>query len=139
MSRYVFDSHALIAYFREEPGADRVEALVTDPGHERWLSVISLGEVYYIAAKRTDMREDEVLSDVLSMPLALVDASMMLVLEAAQVKAKYPLSYADCFAVAVAQRYDAAIVTGDPEFEQLEANGEVQIEWLPPKPKKRSR
>ena len=137
MSRYVLDSQALIAYFRDEPGADQVDAIINQPRHERWLSVINLGEVYYIAAKRTDMREGEVLSDVLSMPLTIVDADRLLTLEAAQIKARFPLSYADCFVAALAQRFRASVVTGDPEFEPLEADGKVTVEWLPLRPKHR--
>jgi ribonuclease VapC len=136
MSRYVLDSYALLAYFREEPGAEQVEAILTDSQHERWLSVINLGEVYYIAAKRTEMREDEVLSDVLAMDLEFVDGSLALTLDAAQIKTKYALSYAVCFAAALAKRYGAAVVTGDEEFAKLEQAGECVIEWLPSKPKR---
>jgi ribonuclease VapC len=49
------------------------------------------------------------------------------------------MSYADCFAAALAQRLDAAVVTGDPEFEDIERAGELKVEWLPPKPKSRRR
>ena len=38
------------------------------------------------------------------------------ILEAAKIKAKHPISYADCCAVATAMKEDASIVTGDPEF-----------------------
>jgi len=48
--------------------------------------------------------------------------------EAAKIKGRYPLSYADTFAVATALRKDAAIITGDPEFKQVESL--VSIEWL---------
>lgn len=137
MSRYVFDSQALIAYLRNEPGADQVDAILNDPRQERWLSAINLGEIYYVAARRTDMLEDDVLSDVLSMPLTVVDASTLFALDAARIKAQYRLSYADCFAVALAQQVRASVVTGDPEFEPLEQAGKLSVEWLPAKPKHR--
>jgi len=38
------------------------------------------------------------------------------------------MSNADCFAAATAIREKAAIITGDPEFKQLEK--EVEIEWI---------
>jgi ribonuclease VapC len=52
-----------------------------------------------------------------------------LALAAAYLKGLHPISYADCFAAALAQQLDAAVVTGDPDFRQLE--GRVAIEWLP--------
>jgi ribonuclease VapC len=137
-SRYVFDSQALIAYLCNEPGADQVDAILNDRRQERWLSAINLGEIYYVAARRTDMREDEVLSDILSMPLTIVDASTLFALEAARIKAKQRLSYADCFAVALAQRFRASVVTGDPEFEPLEQSGRLSVVWLPRRPKHRA-
>jgi ribonuclease VapC len=50
------------------------------------------------------------------------------VLEAARIKARLPISYADAFAVATAQRERAVIVTGDPEFRKVEHL--VTVKWL---------
>jgi ribonuclease VapC len=50
------------------------------------------------------------------------------ILAAAQIKAQYPISYADAFAVALAQELNAAIVTGDSEFKQVESI--VKLSWL---------
>jgi len=47
---------------------------------------------------------------------------------AAEFKARHTLSYADCFVASTARMYEACVVTGDPEFKQLEE--EVAIEWL---------
>jgi predicted nucleic acid-binding protein len=73
------------------------------------------------------------------LPFRFIEANRDLTMEAAKLKAQYALSYADCFAAVLAQRVDAAVVTGDEEFEQLERAGVVDIEWLPAKPKKASR
>ena len=43
-------------------------------------------------------------------------------LAAAHIKAGHALSYADAFAVAVAQELDAVMLTGDPEFELRQRN-----------------
>ena len=53
---------------------------------------------------------------------------MARVLAAAQIKTQYPISYADAFAVALAQELNATIVTGDPEFKQVESI--VTLFWL---------
>lgn len=44
------------------------------------------------------------------------------------IKAHYRLSYADAFAVALAQKLDAVVVTGDPELKSVEEL--AHIEWL---------
>lgn len=43
-------------------------------------------------------------------------------------KVKGNISFADCFAAAVAENKKATLVTGDPEFKQLE--NELSIAWL---------
>ena len=45
-----------------------------------------------------------------------------------KLKAQHALSFADCFAVATAQRENAVILTGDPEFKNVEKI--VSIDWF---------
>jgi predicted nucleic acid-binding protein len=47
---------------------------------------------------------------------------------AARLKIGYTLSYADAFAVAAGQQWEAIVVTGDPELKALQ--GAVRIEML---------
>lgn len=46
--RYVLDSSALLALFRDEPGAESVEQLIVADDTEVFMSSIALGEVLYI-------------------------------------------------------------------------------------------
>ena len=48
---------------------------------------------------------------------------------AAHLKAHHKLSFADAFAVALAQEKSATVVTGDPEFKQGEPL--IPVLWLP--------
>ncbi len=68
------------------------------------------------------------LADVRRPPITLVGVTEQRVLAAAHVKAKHAVSYADAFAIALAQELNAAIVTGDPEFQSVEKI--VDILWL---------
>ncbi len=68
------------------------------------------------------------------MPIELVDADRELAYVAARFKARGGLSYADCYAVGLAQLRGAAVVTGDPEFHTVD--NEVQVEWLPQRPRR---
>ena len=52
--RYVLDSFALLAYFGNEPGAETVEQLLRQAQDETvtlHLSLVNLGEVYYITQR----------------------------------------------------------------------------------------
>ena len=51
-----------------------------------------------------------------------------LIFQAAEYKAQYPLSYADCFALSSAIEHKAVLVTGDPEFKKVEHL--VKVFWL---------
>ncbi len=67
------------------------------------------------------------------LPVTVVDVDRDLALKAAKIKAKHAISYADCFAIALAQIKNGIVITGDPEFKKAE--GIVHISWLPVKPK----
>jgi PIN domain nuclease of toxin-antitoxin system len=136
--RYILDSYALLAYFRDEEGAEIVYQLLHDGGHTHWLSVVNLGEVYYKLARDqgSDIAE-EFVQHTLALDINLVDADLVLTMDAARIKAEFPMAYADCFAAALARRAQAKVVTGDPEFKQLEDAGVIDIEWLPSKSRRR--
>ena len=129
---YLLDSFALLAYLNDELGGGRVqEVLALAKGRKVRLvmSLINLGEVLYITERNRGLPVAQtVLALVESLPLELLEASRDLILDAAHVKANYTLSYADAFAVAVAIRENAIIMTGDPEFETVEQI--IKIEWL---------
>jgi ribonuclease VapC len=58
-----------------------------------------------------------------------VSDDLQLVQEAAKLKASKKMAYADCFAAALARLRNVEVVTGDPEFKEVE--GEVKVAWLP--------
>ena len=70
-------------------------------------------------------------ADIAQLPISIVPvdaANLDLVRQAAIFKATKKLSYADCFAAALAKQRRAEFVTGDSEFKALES--EVRITWL---------
>ncbi len=128
----VLDSYALIAFFEDEPGADRVYDLLVQAeksGQKLLMSVINLGEVWYsIARGYSEGTAEEKLREIGEMSIEIVDADWNLTRRAASFKANGKLAYADCFAAALASERQAQLVTGDPEFKQLE--GKVKILWI---------
>jgi len=134
-SIYLLDSFALLAYLNNEPGKARVQAILADAEKQQCqvlMCMVSLGEVLYQAERlRGFYAAQRTLALVESLPIGLLDAMRELVLDAAHIKANHPLSYADAFAVAAAQKQNAIILTGDPEFETVKSI--VSVEWLPKK------
>lgn len=130
---YVLDSFALLAYFEDEVGGHRVKAVLAQAAKHRvevCVSVVNYGEVVYITEREHGLRAAHKLIAALDqLPITVVDVDRRSALAAAHVKAKYPLSYADAFAVALAQARRATVLTADPEFRAVEPL--VLIEWLP--------
>ncbi len=132
MKRYVLDSFALISFFEDEPGADLMEQKLLElvSGEAQgWMSVVNWGEVYYTTYREqgSDVAE-QVLLQMRSYPIEIVNADIELTKEAATFKGRYRIAYADCFAAALARKKKAILITGDPEFRQLE--NDLEILWL---------
>lgn len=62
------------------------------------------------------------------LPVAILSVDDQLVKEAAEIKADYPVSYADAFCIATAQHSKAEILTNDPEFKSVQHL--VTVKWL---------
>ncbi len=119
----VLDAWAVLAWLQgEEPAAGDVDDLLqrSHAGEVRLLlSIVNAGEVFYRVAKvRGPAAGSRLRGDLERLPLTLVSADDALVWAAAGLKARAPLSYADAFAVALAQREGAPVATGDPEIVQ---------------------
>ncbi len=131
--RLVLDSFAVLAFYRAERGGSAVRDLLRQARHgeaDLAMSVINLGEVFYRTIREHGIQlAQEMLADFEEYPVAVVDVDQELALAAANLKGLYRMSYADCIAAALALRLDAAVVTGDPDFRQVEDR--VAIEWLP--------
>ena len=123
----------MLASYLREPGATRVSELLLDSQNDCWMSIINVGELYYKVARQENINvAEEARVWLNSFPILFVDVDWPMTRQAASIKATYPLAYADCFAAALAQQLDAALVTGDREFEQLERAGLLDVEWLTP-------
>lgn len=130
--RNLLDSFAMLAFLNKERGFEKVRSLLRaaeTTSEPLLMNEINIGEVYYVTAKdRSVERAEEFLHRLETLPIQPVSNSFADVLEAARIKARFPISYADAFVVATAVRMNAAIVTGDPEFQSVPPL--VTIVWL---------
>lgn len=128
----VLDSWAVMAYLEDEPAGEKVADIIADAVDENiplLMTVINLGEVYYIIAREVSEADAErSVGEIRQLGIEIVDADWSLTRDAALLKARHRMSYADCFAAALARQRKAHLVTGDREFEQVEQD--IQIIWL---------
>jgi predicted nucleic acid-binding protein len=132
---FVFDSYALIGYLENESFSDQVQLVLTQAKNRDfrlYIHVIHIGEVYYITLREQGRSlADLAYSRIKALPIMAIDRiDEELLLAAASLKAKHPISYADSFAAALAMIKNCPLLTGDPEFKSLEKQGIISIQWL---------
>jgi len=126
---YVLDTSALFALVEDEPGADRVEAVLRN---ERvWLPWLVLLELAYVTRQEKGEAEAEYRYALAkSLPATVLwEADEPTLLTAARYKAAHRVSLADAIIAAVAARRGAVLLHKDPEYEALA--GEMELESLP--------
>ena len=131
----VLDSWPVLEWIKNrEPASSRFAAVLSTSVNQRVsleISRINYGEVIYSIRKAQDIPDREASLRVFrSLALRVHSASDALVDEAVELKSKYPFSFADAFAAALAMRLGAPLVTGDPEFRSLEADGLLRLQWI---------
>lgn len=131
-SSYILDSYALIAHFEDESGGEKVRKILkaAQAGETKlYLSVINLGEIFYNTMRERGINKaNETKFIIEQLPVSIVDADKAITIEAAKLKARHSIAFADCFAAALGILKKAKVVTGDLEFKKLEKD--VGIEWL---------
>jgi ribonuclease VapC len=132
MPAKVLDSFALIAYFRDEPGAETVENLLVAAGKKD--APLQMTDVNYAEVKYSIVKKDgaeawgEAAKILQGLPIEFHSTTRPLADTAADYKARFKMSLADAFAAALAKEKKAELVTGDLEFKELEK--EIKINRL---------
>ena len=122
----------MLAYLNGEPAAQDVRQVLRNARKKQarvLFSLINYGEALYVIEREQGLHgAQRAIGIIDQLPLQVVAADRPLVFEAAHFKARYPLSYADAFSVALAKRNGADVMTADPEFKAVE--NEVTVHWL---------
>ncbi len=130
----VYDAGALIALIEDEPGGDRVEALIKDQSNSGIVHTINMCEVFYDARRRHgEEAAQAVYEGFLRLGLSVHDVlDEDLWQAAARIKADYRrISLADCICVALANQIGGEVVTNDRrEMEPLAADGVCKVIFI---------
>jgi uncharacterized protein len=129
----LLDSYALLAYLNKEDGFEKVRDVLASAQNSSLpvlMNELNAGEAYYILYRKRGHEQAEYFLDTVlaGLPISLISNDFNAVISASKIKAQHSLSFADCFAVVTAQQENAVILTGDPEFKNVEKL--VKIDWL---------
>lgn len=132
MGAFIFDSYALLKFFQKEKGYEKVVQLFKEIKKTeaiKYINAVNLGEIIYSTKREFgDQKKLEILANIERLNFTILPVPNSLIFQAAEYKAQYSISYADCFVLASAIDHRAVVVTGDPEFKRVEHL--VDIFWV---------
>jgi predicted nucleic acid-binding protein len=129
VNAYVLDASAMLAYIYDEPGADRVEAILTDAEAEVYMNAATLGEVFYdIMQEEGKEAALQALARIRNSGIKIIPLDEDLAISTANLKSFSGIPYVDGMAAATALEHNATLTTLDPDFERLK--GHIKIEWI---------
>jgi predicted nucleic acid-binding protein len=129
---YVLDSWAIIALLSDEPDGEKVAQLIADANDSRipiLVSVVSVGEVWYLVAESTTPAEaDRRVGELKNLGINFEDATWPSARQAAEFRSRYKWSLADCFSASLAKETKGGLVTGNRPFQPAEKD--ITIVWI---------
>ena len=123
MKRCLLDTSALLTLRDDEPGAEEVANLLAQAQqgalvcHACFISRMEL--LYRVWRDEGETRGRLAYEQLLALPIEWIEPAEALLLEAAAIKARHPLSMADAWVAAAASQSGAVLVHKDPEFEAV--------------------
>lgn len=124
------DAFAILAFLEGEESGKIVKSLLETPGVRFYISAVNLGEVYYTILRERDKETAKMVEEDISLNnnIYIIDATWERAKAAGEFKARGGISYADCFAAALAAEKELPLLTGDREFERVADS--VNIRWM---------
>lgn len=122
MKEYVLDANALVRLFRNQAGAAKIQELLIQTDKKLvslQISNVNLAEVLYVYARYSTLDEARKAIRKVQGLVEFVSPDIEQALAAAELRYRYKLGLADCFAAELAMRTGATLVTADPEFAKL--------------------
>lgn len=132
MKTRVLDSWAILEWISgRQPATGAVAQLFAEAEADTtrlFLSAINAGEVYYFLRKN---HSEELAASwrksSRTLPVTIEVPTGDEIWNAALLKGRYPIAYADAFAAALAQKYRCPLVSGDPELRSI---ADLELDWI---------
>ncbi len=134
MKTRVLDTWPILEWMNgRQPATDAVEKLFDESlaGTTRlFMNAINVGEVYYFLRKTHSEKISEYWRELsATVPATIEVPTANEIWDAALLKGRYPIAYADAFAAALAQKHRCPLLTGDPEFQSIP---DLELDWIGP-------
>ena len=129
--RFVVDAQPFVGAFKGEPIRPIVARIVAEALEGRFdlrVTSVNAGEIVYGVERYLGAESGHEALERIQDWLDVVPVDLELAVRAGWFKLRGGISYADCFAAALAHRDGVPLITGDQEFHRVEDI--VQIAWL---------
>jgi len=128
----VLDSWPVLEWIKgTQPVTDIVAGHLVDAGSgtsRLLMSAINVGEVYYFVRKyHGEALAESWRQSSGTLPITIEVPTADEIWDAALLKGRYPIAYADAFAAALAQKYRCPLLTGDPDFRSVP---DLELDWI---------
>jgi predicted nucleic acid-binding protein len=120
----LIDSWAWIEYFKGSEAGARAREIIEDD-EESIVSTINLAEVYRWILKFYGEEVADEKVDVIKKRCFVIDVDPEIAIASAKIKHEMRFGLGDAIVLATARRENAKVVTGDPDFKNLEG-----VIWL---------
>jgi len=117
---YVLDTSALVSYFKDEPGAGKVEPVLRQSS-SFLLPFMAIMELRYVLARTfPPPRVDQIIRTLRASGAPIVESDPAWGAAAALLKVRGGLSLADAWIASLALMHDAELLHHDAEFDRVE-------------------
>ena len=127
----VIDAQPLVAFIRREVGWQRIGRAIEEAlagTRTLRLTAVNAGEVTYAVERQLGALAGHRALVAIQAWTEIVPVDLELATRAGWLKLRGGISYADCFAAALAHRDGIPLITGDPEFRRVE--DVIRVDWL---------
>ena len=126
------DAYSLLCYLEQHSGWEEVVSVLQsarDSGRSVSVSAVSWGEAFAALSEELGRpRAEEVMQALETLPIEIIGVDAHTAKEAASLRVAKGLSYESAFAVALASKRKATLVTGDRSLAVVDGN--IKIKWL---------
>ena len=133
---YIFDACTLMALFKREKGADKIDALIIKAESRQcdiYMNIIILIEVYYLFIRSAGkIKANLILEKIYTLPINFIDTIDNIIFsETSRLKVQYTIPLGDSIGLATAIKIGGTFVTADhSDFEQIEKAEKLPFLWF---------
>ena len=117
----IVDASAMVAYFSDEPAAERIEEILVEAG-SLLMSTVTLAECGIVLARRVGLAPEESRTRIEGFRIEFVPLDSDQAVIAAQARLRFPIRFGDGFVYALAKERGLPILTLDAEFSKTDAD-----------------